>query len=746
MTFLSPLRRSLLPVCLLGFVGPAFGAEPTTSPASPAVDRFGQNTQMDYPDKVRDEADLMADVEREKAYYDAINPPARDPWGGLPGSGGALGLKKTGFFHVEQKGDRWHLVSPDGNLYYMLGVCVYAPGDDWVRVKGRPESVFEWLPPADGPFRTAYQDGGTDNFSFHLANQIRKYGKPYDRDSYQTRMVERLRKWGFNAGGPFSGPSAASKRLKYPYMISLPITWHGVTMFKELKHVFDPFDEKNRAAMDASFAKILAPKASEQVLIGYFINNEPHFEEVPRLIAKLDGSHAVKREFVGRLQEQYKSIDALNKAWGTTFASFDELPDANLFPKTAVAAADLQAMVEHFFETYYKLIADTFRRHDPNHMLLGNRFLTATTSDRRLLEIAGKYLDVMSVNYYTYGIDHAFLKNVHAWSGRPLLLSEYFYSCPQESGVPGPAKSVETQAMRGLGYRNYVEQTAATGFVIGSTWFETVDQSVLGRAHEGLSGENFNTGLIATSDRPYRPMLAHMMETNHTVYDVVLGKREAFAWDDPRFVVSATASRSVSIGRAVGPVQLDGTTSGYPGVPGEPISSQRMVSGADSGGVEATFRLCYDDQFLHVLVDVVDPTPMQNLQTGKPIWKGDGVELFIGSRDPDAGGPLGFGDHQVLLSAGQVDGQSQWHFVQADRQPDTTNVAVTPNVNGAGYRLQAAIPFATLGFTPQPGQTVRFDLAVDDSADGNRRLRQFMWSGNGRNAADRSVWGFATFR
>jgi hypothetical protein len=32
-------------------------------------------------------------------------------------------------------------------------------------------------------------------------------------------------------------------------------------------------------------------------------------------------------------------------------------------------------------------------------------------------------------------------------------------------------------------------------------------------------------------------MLAEMMKTNHTIYDLLLGKRAPFRWDDPRFQV-----------------------------------------------------------------------------------------------------------------------------------------------------------------------------------------------------------------
>jgi hypothetical protein len=59
--------------------------------------------------------------------------------------------------------------------------------------------------------------------------------------------------------------------------------------------------------------------------------------------------------------------------------------------------------------------------------------------------------------------------------------------------------------------------------------------------------------------------------------------------------------------------------------------------------------------------------------------------------------------------------------------------------------IEAAIPFKSLGFKPAEGKEIRFDLGVDDSADGSGRLRQLMWNGTARNSGDRTAWGRAVF-
>lgn len=84
-------------------------------------------------------------------------------------------------------------------------------------------------------------------------------------------------------------------------------------------------------------------------------------------------------------------------------------------------------------------------------------------------------------------------------------------------------------------YRNYVEQSAALGFVIGIEWFTLIDQATTGRWFSKHNGESYNTSLVSVADHPWKDMLAEIMKTNHKIYDLLLGKRAPFSWDDARF-------------------------------------------------------------------------------------------------------------------------------------------------------------------------------------------------------------------
>jgi hypothetical protein len=348
-------------------------------------------------------------------------------------------------------------------------------------------------------------------------------------------MIERVKKWGFNSIGAFS---PVPEKAAFPYVAHLPINeWEGVPRIPGAHEVWDPFDAATTAKIAENIARELPARANDPHLIGWFIVNEPRYDELPRVIPSLDGKHACKRELVAALKAKYSTVDAFNTAWQAKTASFDELISSGLAVTTEAAKADVKAFVGVFLETYFTQIEKVFRQHDANHLLIGSRLQPITIADEQLCRIMGQHLDVVSYNYYTFGVDTAALKRFHEWTGgKPMMLSEFFWASPKDSGLIG-GREVSSQQERGLAYRNYVEQSAALGFVIGIEWFTLVDQATTGRWFSQYNGESYNTGLLSVADRPWKDMLAEMMKTNHTIYDLLLGKRPPFAWDDARFRV-----------------------------------------------------------------------------------------------------------------------------------------------------------------------------------------------------------------
>lgn len=705
------------------------------------VDKFGQTTSKDFPEKIKSEDELKKDVDAEKAYYDSLTPPARDAFGGLIGSGEKLGLKKTGFFHVEKKGEKWFLADPDGNAFFHLGICSFgAGGEDPTYVEGR-ENIYEWLPPKEGDFKSAWNPDGywsTRAVSFYKANVVRKYGAAYDGDTHVKRLIDRVKKFGFNSVGAFSGAAGVAKQEKFPYVAHLPLgEWSLGKAIPGVRGVFDPFDDKILAKMDELFSKSVAAEADNPLIIGYFLENEQAFEDIPRAIPALDGKYPCKLKLVEMLKDKYKDIAAFNTAWGTNAGSFDDLKNQGLPVKTKASFEDMQAYDEKLIDAYYKAIVDTFRKYDKNHMLIGNRWQPGTANSEILCRVAGKYMDIISINYYTSGIDAAFIRRLYDWTGKkPQFWSEFYFTSEKESNA-GPGNDVISQKERGEAYRYYVEGAAALGFVVGIEWFTMLDQAVTGRFFEKQNGERANTGIFNVADRPYKNCVAEMMKTNYGIYDVWIDGKAPYIYNNPRFSVKAKAVRDVQAGKALGPMTIDCKLENWPTRPPTMISGERLVMGRENFGVEAAFKTCWDEKNLYLLVNITDPTPMKNEMSGENLWNSDGIEIFIGGEKLDQAGPLLFTDRQILIGGGK---SNQFHVVNASTQPQL-ETCVAPSVDGKGYTIEAAIPWTALDIKPKEGMELLFDLGVDDSADGKGRRCQLMWNGIARNSSDRGSWG-----
>jgi len=721
------------------------GGIPAPPVPTQIVDKFGQSKLVNFSDKVTSDADLQGDVARDQAYYTGLKAPIRDSYGGMLGSREKFGLKKTGFFHVEKINDAKRgvlpvLADPDGNLWFQLGLCALgSAGDSYTYLPGR-ENKFDSLPSKDGPLSSAFIDGGTA-FSFYAANWTRKFGKPFDHEAFETQTIGRVRQLGFNSSGAFTGGTQADTTLGFPR-----VDWVRFDNMEELpesRGIIDPFADGAAQKFDDNCARFLAPQNADPLLVGHFLGNEQAFDNIPKVVPTLDGKSGAKRKLVSMLREEYGDIGKWNTAWQpkTPAKSFDELNDERLFVINKDAAADVNRFTGVLLDAYYKMVSDGYKKYCPNHLLLGNRFLPNTANDDQVVRIAGKYLDVVSINYYTYALETDFLKRVHTLSGgRPILLSEWHYGATDQ-GLSGGARQVKDQRERGLAYRNYVEGAAALGFVVGQEWFSYLDQALTGRWFEHDNGEKGNIGLVSVTDRPYKEFLTEAARANFDVYDVMLGQKPPFRYDDPRFSGAVGGNKVALVPHALPGMKMNGVLNNWPGMPADRITG--LVLGNDIPGkpASADYRMAWDDDNLYLFIQVKDPTPMQNEATGGGLWSGDSIEMFVGADNLTQGGALQFGDRQVLLSARRGADGYRWYFANSPKQVDV-NMVIVPNVAGDGYTLEAAIPFAGLGFKPRENQEVLFDIGFNDYTAGRR---QYMWNGGARNSGDRGAWGHAKF-
>lgn len=730
-----------------------------------AIDRFGQKYSATY-DKVTSYDELRADLVDDAQYYGSLNPPDWDDYGGLPNSGEEYELEATGFFRIDQIQDvngktKYTMVDPLGNIYYSVAANLTGSvGETYTDVGGR-EQIYEWLPTLtsdNGKYASAFRQGNQQFFSHYIANYIEKYGKPFTSNDYYILNVDRLLRWGFNGAGGFgadtSNPPVGGQSMPQVRFVDPPSNFRFGT-----SNFFDAFKAGAAEAVAAIMAGDVANRKNDPNIIGYFFGNEYHYHNFTKELLQAKASTAAtKGALVDWLEGKYQTIEAFNTAWNMNFASFNDMDEATLSIKTDSSYEDMLAFFEVWLDKYYSIMAVEFRKVDPNHMLLGDRLFAnmANNADLRniIAKVQGDYVDVISYNYYTYDPDLDRLQEmVNLAGGKPIIVTEFHFGEPAQ-GLGGGVKGVANEDDKGKSYRHYVEQVAASGLVVGTHWFSNIDQAPTGRYFEGHNGEAYGIGFINVTDRPYKLLMDHIMETNYNIYDIVLGIEDPYDFTD--YIGSDQGGKLVHIAKANVPIVVDGVKDSlWPQGETIHLTDSNRVLGLTTAEWGADVHLAWDTEHLYIFADVQDPTPLQNTRTDTSNWEGDTLELFVGPYKIDASGGILPKDSQLLISASETPPEGhvgyRWYNNKVD-QP-IVQKAVELHEDGIGYTIEVAVKLADLNITlaDEPADMqIRFDIGFDNGAfDGvsqSKRTAQYLWSGVDGNAQSREKWGMAVFK
>jgi hypothetical protein len=250
----------------------------------------------------------------------------------------------------------------------------------------------------------------------------------------------------------------------------------------------DVYSDEFAKAAEQTAVNICAPKKNDPLVIGYFIGNEPPWPGRESLLCD-----AILAAPAGEIQKRLK-----------TFLAGGDTPQRR---KEFVLAA---------FQVYLDTINAAVRKHDPNHLNLGIRFGGGPGDD--VLKAAHGF-DVFSVNIYRYAPSRETFNHIYSLVQKPILIGEFHIGAPERGLAQGLVQAMN-QDERAAGYRYYVEQSAAQPAVIGTHWFQWLDQPVTGRN----DGENYNIGFVDVTDQPYPEMIAAAKLTHDRLVDIHGGK------------------------------------------------------------------------------------------------------------------------------------------------------------------------------------------------------------------------------
>ncbi len=462
----------------------------------PLVDEYGQLRVRDWPGKVKCDVDLeKARVEEEAWLAANADPfPDRDKWGGWKDG---PQLQATGAFRTEKVDGKWWFVDPDGHLFWSHGVnCVgHFP---MTRFAGRDNMFQPFRDGWNSPFADCRKDG---SFCFIRAN-IRRKNVPAWRGSwrYADLAHARLHAWGLNTIGDWPDIDVCLAR-RTPYTTDCTIAHRTIAGNKGF--IPDPFAEDFDDKLAGAIGVLRkAGVADDPWCIGFFVNNEMAWGDDDMHLARSalasPAEQPVKREFFRRLEAKYKTVEALDEAWGTDYASWEAALESTALPDDAKAGDDLAEFHSAVAEEYFRRVAKVIHREAPGRLYLGCRFYDG--GGESVYRAAAKFCDVLSMNIY-YPLPVPRHGHEAGFPDCPMLVGEFFFLSRGRGHFASPLGF--TPEERIVAYREYVEHALRDPRFVGAHWFAWADQMVTGRA----DGEDFPCGFVDVCDMPHQELV-----------------------------------------------------------------------------------------------------------------------------------------------------------------------------------------------------------------------------------------------
>ena len=489
-------------------------------------DKYGQPTNKDFPEKVTSDAQLVADVSSENlntlplGTLDAYKAPLSRPIVQTP----------TGAFTTKKVGNHWYLVNPLGRSFFSLGF-VHADSTQTfpVDVDSTAPSVrnrFVGLPADSDPvYQSAFsriddfRGGQRLHFNHAIGNLIRKYGSTWS-DKLATSIGARINSW---AGNTCTNCIDAIRTGSSVLSANGYIFFNPVPFISSAPHgnIQDTFDTSFQATAHGHAGWVVG-RETNPLSMGVFYGNEwgwgsPDSTNLARWnigvgVMRSNGTLAAKRWFQSFLQTKYSTIQALNSAWGTSFASWQTFLDN---PMTFNVIGDVKPGMQTDFvavqrehaDRYFRIIRDELRGYNYKGLYLCSRFLTPEWTPEAIAS-ASQYCDVISVNYY--GLDPN--KDLADFKiDKPVIISEFSHTTGASgarlsgSMIGAVSKSSEKQLTK-----YFISEFKSWPNIVGFHFYAYYDTALNGRP---VIQENFGFGLVSVTDRVHEDIAAGLRES-----------------------------------------------------------------------------------------------------------------------------------------------------------------------------------------------------------------------------------------
>ena len=382
----------------------------------------------------------------------------------------------TGFFHVRKIDGRWWAIDPEGHYYFNITLNGIRPGKSERNIRFLKEKYGtkeNWIIET---ILMLQENGFTCAGSWSDVEAITEANKTLDKPLAYCINWNFMSSYGRERGGTYQQPGHTG----YP---------------KSAIFVFDPEFE----TFCDRHAQQLSANKDDPNLFGHFSDNEMPFK-----FNSLDNYFA--------LPDTEPGHNAAANWMSERGIEPDRITDQHREEFLSLVA-----------DKYFSIISNAIKKYDPNHMYIGARFYSSEKKQPAFMNTAGKYLDVVSNNYYgKWTPDKTDMENWEAWTGKPFIITEY-YTKGEDSGmgnISGAGWIVRTQKDRGLFYQNYNLALIESKNCVGWHYFKYQDNDPTAKGVDP-SNVDSNKGIVNNEYEVWQPMMEKMNELNNQVYQVI---------------------------------------------------------------------------------------------------------------------------------------------------------------------------------------------------------------------------------
>ncbi len=170
------------------------------------------------------------------------------------------------------------------------------------------------------------------------------------------------------------------------------------------------------------------------------------------------------------------------------------------------------------------------------------------------------------------------------------------------------------------------------------------------------------------------------------------------------------------------------------------------------GKQDAKIYVAFAEGGVYFAADVTSPKGIYNNSTGKDMWNGNAVELFIGFDNSDPSREMYTeSDYQIGFSPGKINKagkvENPPEIYCFNQQVSITDGKIKAVKTEKGYIIEAFVPASFFAaWNLAKGMEIGFDLSMDDVTKGAARNVQLTWSGYADSWKNPAGWGVATVK